>query len=588
MDYKFESPVAVLQRRAEEEPNKLAYVFLAQGEIESETLTFADIDERAKRIASHLHQDYEPGTRALLLYPTGADFVSGLYGCLYAGVVPIPTNPPRLNRSAIRLQAILNDSQASLALTTTDFINDLPKRIEQVPELEKLEWLEHGKFSEEPKSAWQAPESTPQDLAFIQYTSGSTSSPKGVMINNGNIAYDRLAILAARNREPVDESVIVTWAPIFHDLGLIAGIIQGPYDNSLSVMMSSVAFLQRPVRWLQAITKYRGSGSGGPNFAYDLCVNNITEEECEGLDLSSWKMAFNSAEPVRAETHRNFVNKFQPYGFEPESFHPGYGLAEATLIVSCYGGRKETITYKTDRAALEQGKIMPAESEENENSQELISCGPALVDLELAIVNPDTKEKCAADEVGEIWVKGDSISPGYWNRPKETKETFQAMIANSGEGPFMRSGDLGFLYESHLYVTGRRKDLIIVKGKNYYPQDVEVTVEKSHEDLQPGGGAAFAIVVDDVEQLVVVQEVKREARKNFDLKEVSKKIRFAIARDQGIRAYAVVIIRPYSLPKTSSGKVMRHAALEQFLDDELKIVGEWRATQMIKKEKAAR
>lgn len=578
--------VEILQSRAEEQPNRTAFIFLEEGENEKERITYAQLDQKARQIAAYLQEESKLGERALLLFPTGLNFISAFYGCLYAGVIPIPTNPPQLNRSALRLKAIVNDSEASLVLTTLEFMENFDKRVKQVPKLKALKWVDPSKVSAANENDWKKPELSPDLLAFIQYTSGSTSTPRGVKISHKNVVHNISLVNHARSRERGPHSVCVNWAPIFHDMGLIASLMVTVESGFPAVLMSPVAFLQKPARWLKAITKYNGTFSGGPNFSYELLINKVQPEDCNDLDLSSWKMAFNSAEPIRPETQTRFYEKFSAYGFKHEAFHPSYGLAEATLVVTSYGGEKIPLTCPVDRAALEEGKIEQSDKE-GVQTQHLVSSGKPMGDLKVAIVNPESLERSSKYEVGEIWVAGDSITNGYWNREEDSEKLCRARIKGSDEGPFLRTGDLGFMRGDDLYVTGRRKDLIIVRGRNYYPQDVEITVEKSHADLQPGGGAAFGIDVDGVEQLVVIQEVKREVRKNIDLEEVSKKIRFAIARDQGIRAYAVVLIRPYSLPKTSSGKVMRHAAQEQFLNDELKIVGEWRATQMNKKKKAA-
>ncbi|MDH3943990.1 MAG: fatty acyl-AMP ligase [Anaerolineae bacterium] len=579
MKSKLLNPVDSLRQRAGENSDDLAFTFLDQGEIETDKLTYLELDQRARKIAATLQQKYQPGTRALLLFPTGADFMSAMYGCLFAGVIPIPTNPPRLNRPALRLEAIVKDSRAAVALTNQDFMQDLDKRTEQIPSLGKMDWLDFADTQEADAESWTRPEIKDDGVAFIQYTSGSTTSPRGVVISHRNVAYNTLVIRELRGIEPRDNSVIVNWAPIYHDMGLITGIFQSIYDKSLSVMMTPVAFLQQPIRWLRAISKYGGTASGGPNFSFDICVNKIEEQECEGLDLSTWKNAWNSAEPIRAETQERFADRFSPYGFDISCFTPGYGLAEATLLVSGYNGRPSPTTAWVDRSALEEGQILAAGAEADDR-QELVSCGPPLMDLQVAIVDPQTMQACPPDQVGEIWVRGENVSSGYWDRKEDTERVFNARIFGENGEAYMRTGDLGFMMDGDLYVTGRLKDLIIVRGRNYYPQDIEVTVEKSHPAIQPGGGAAFAIKVDGSEHLIVVHEVKREARNNLDLEDVTKAVRYAIARDQGIRAYAVVLIRPYSLPKTSSGKVMRHAAKLQYETGELSVVGEWRATQL--------
>ncbi|MDH5506659.1 MAG: fatty acyl-AMP ligase, partial [Anaerolineae bacterium] len=419
------------------------------------------------------------------------------------------------------------------------------------------------------------PDLTLDDLSFIQYTSGSTAMPKGVMISYRNIIHNIYSIFDFRRHERSSESVYVNWAPIFHDMGLIMGVAQTAYDGIPTIMMTPVSFLQRPVRWLQAITDYKATISGGPNFAYDLCINKITPEERQTLDLSSWKIAFNGAEPVRPETLSRFVEVFGPHGFHPEALQPGYGMAETTLAVTGHYAKTPPVILPVNQDALEENRIVPAAPEDT--PQLLVGCGPPLLDFEIAIVDPNTLEKCPPDHVGEIWLAADSVSVGYWERPEETKKTFQATIKDTGEGPFLRTGDLGFVRDNQLYITGRLKDMIIIKGRNYYPQDLELSAERSHPALEPGNGAAFSIRMDGTEQLIIVQEVKREARKNLDVQEVVNAIRKSIAKERGIRTYAVVLIRPHNVPKTSSGKIMRHESQNMFLKNEFEVIGEWRA-----------
>lgn len=577
MDTPFSTPVENLQHWAQVRPDELAFIFLEQGEIETDRLTFAELDQSSRQMAAHLQTISQPGDRALLLFPTGLDFVKALFGSLYAGVIPIPTNPPGLNRSARRLDAIARDAQASIALTTPEFRQSFIQRDENLPDLMALRWVEHASIEANPGAAWRKSNPSPGDLAFIQYTSGSTNIPKGVMISYRNLSHNRYAIRDFRRREKAKKQVILTWNPLFHDMGLLFGVFQGVFEGQLNVLMSPIAFIQKPVRWLNAISKYKATCSAGPNFSYEVCVNKITPDECQGLDLSSWRTACNGAEPVRAETQARFVEKFSPFGFRPETFSPAYGLAEATLILSGRGGSKNTVTVAVDRDAFEQGKIIPWLPGEKVKCQELVSCGPPLIGIQAVIVNPQTCLRCPPDEIGEIWTAGDSMAEGYWNRPQETEDTFRAMIKDTGEGPFLRTGDLGFIQAGEIYVTGRQKDLIIIRGRNYYPQDVEYTVQKSHLALQPGGGAAFSIEANGMEQLVVVQEVREKYLDHQSWDEIIKKIRFDIAREHGIRAYSVALIQRTSIPKTSSGKIMRSECRRLFLENQLETVAEWRA-----------
>ncbi|MEW5872814.1 MAG: fatty acyl-AMP ligase [Chloroflexota bacterium] len=580
METPFITPVEILQQRAQATPDKLAFALLDQGETETERVTYAELDRSARQIAAYLQAISQPGERAMLIFPPGLDFVRALYGCLYAGVVPIPTNPPGLARSAGRLYAIVKDSQASLVMTTPELHMLFQAYIGTYPDLQEIRWLDSATLQAnlDPQAPWQPPDLSPERLAFIQYTSGSTNTPKGVMISYRNLSYNRYVIGEVRKHEMAssEQAVIMNWVPLFHDMGLIAGIFQSVYDGTPSILINPIAFMQKPARWLQAISQYRATASGGPNFAYELCILKVTPQECEGLDLSSWKVAYNSAEPVRAATQDRFSEKFAPYGFQPEAFYPCYGLAEATLLVSAYGEAQRTVTLSVDRAALEQGKIVACEPS-SEDHQELVSCGPPLLGLKVAIVDPATCERCAPDDIGEIWVQGENIGEGYWNNPQDTAETFQAHIHPTGEGPFLRTGDLGFMYEGNLYVTGRQKDLIIVRGRNYYPQDVELTVQNSHPAMRPGSGAVFAVETSNMERLVVVQEVRHRHNGDQGWEEVIKKIRHDIAREHGIRAHSVLLIGKGDISKTSSGKIMRAECRQRFLESDYDIVADWRA-----------
>ena len=577
MEYPFINPVEILQQRAQETPDRLSHMLLGAKEEENQSLTYSQLDRAVREMAAHLQIVAEPGERALLVYPTSLEFIQAMYACLYAGIVPIPTNPPGMNRSAQRLEAIANDARASLVLTTPEYQQAFLSESAQFPDFAALKWVTRDAIQAGGSHNLQMPVITPQSMAFIQYTSGSTNIPKGVIISYKNLSYNAYAGRQTRLYELSDESVVLNWAPLFHDMGLLVSVFQTVIDGSKSLIMSPIMFMQNPVSWLRAIQKYHVTSSGAPNFAYELCINKIPLEKCEGLDLSGWKLAYNSAEPVRAETQTAFAEKFAPFGFRPEAFAPCYGLAEATLEVSAYTGEPKTITLTIKRNDFEEGKITPSNLTGEKDTLTMVSSGTPLADIQAAIVDPKTRKRRAADEVGEVWISGGNIAEGYWNRPDDTKHTFGAHIVGTHEGPFLRTGDLGFMHNGHLYLTGRLKDLLIVRGRNYYPQDIEMTVESTHSALRAGGGAAFSVSENDVEQLVVVHEVQRRELEGVDWNDVIKTIRASIAREHGIRAHAVVLIRRATISKTSSGKIMRSETRSQFLENELQIVAEWRA-----------
>jgi len=563
--------VSLLRTRAAEQPDQPAYTFLVDGEEEVCKFNYAELDKQARVIGAALQTLAKPGERALLIYQPGLEYVAAFFGCLYAGIVAVPAYPPRPNQSLRRLQAIVADAQATVILTASSVLTSLRRQLDQFPDLEALHWLATDTLSDGADS-WQDLGLGDETLAFIQYTSGSTMAPKGVMLSHANVLHNLSLIRQCFQHTP--ESRGMVWLPPYHDMGLIGGVLQPLYGGFHVTLMSPYAFLQRPLRWLQTITRTRATSSGGPNFAYDLCVRRISDEQVATLDLSSWDLAFNGAEPVRKATLDRFVAKFGACGFRREAFYPCYGLAEGTLIVS--GGAKDSVpVVRTfEREPLEQNKVVPS-AEDDETARTLIGSGGNIKDQEIAIVDPATMERCAPGTIGEIWVSGPSIGQGYWNRPEETELTFHAYIAGSNEGPFLRTGDVGFMEEGELFVTGRMKDLIIIRGRNYYPHDIELTVEQSHPSLRPGGGAAFSIDLNGAEQLIVAQEVERQHLRNLDPQSVIEAIRQAVSAHFDLRVHAVTLLKTGSMPKTSSGKIQRHACRNGFLSGDLAVVGSW-------------
>ncbi|HIP72711.1 MAG TPA: non-ribosomal peptide synthetase, partial [Anaerolineae bacterium] len=404
-------------------------------------------------------------------------------------------------------------------------------------------------------------------LAFLQYTSGSTGAPKGVMLQHRHLLANSAAIARAFGITSADSGVI--WLPPYHDMGLIGGILQPIYCGSHCVLMSPLAFLQKPLRWLQTISDYQATVSGGPNFAYDLCVRKITPEERAELDLRSWRLAFSGAEPVRPQTIARFSETFAPSGFQNKSFFPCYGLAEATLLVAGKAGSGDPTICAAQKEALVQNKVILVT--DGSDGQTLVSCGPSIPNQKIAVVNPETGTAVSENEIGEIWVQGECVAAGYWNQPDLTAHIFQAHLQD-GDGPFLRTGDLGFLHEGELFIAGRAKDLIIIRGRNLYPQDIELTVEAAHPALRPGCGAAFSIEADGEERLVVVQEVY--TNRPFEAAELAQTIRQAVAQTHEVQVYAVVLAQPRSVPKTSSGKIQRSACRQMYLDGELPVVEE--------------
>ena len=549
--------IDLLRWRASHQPKRVAYTFLEDGEAAEHFVDYEELDRQARTIAARLQTlKITVGERALLFYPPGLEYVAAFLGCLYAGVVAVPGYPPRINRPITRLRAIAADSKATAALTTASILSSLDRRLAHAPEMKSLRWFatDDGR---DPGREWRCPEIGDNTLAFLQYTSGSTAAPKGVMLNHGNLLHNLAMIHHGLGYTP--DSHMVSWLPPYHDMGLIGGVLQPLYGGFPATLIPPVSFLQRPLRWLRAISRLGADTGGGPDFAYDLCSRKVTPEERATLDLSRWTVAFNGAEPIRQETLKRFATAFEPCGFRWEAFYPTYGLAEATLIVS--GGSQTTppIVLSVGGAEFERDRIVVA-SAGDKGVRTLVGCGRALEDQKVVVVDPESLIRCPPDQVGEIWVSGPSVAKGYWGQPEETTHAFRACLADTGEGPFLRTGDLGFLHHGELFVTGRLKDLIVIRGRNHYPQDIEHTVEQSHVALRQGGCAAFSVETDEGERLVVVQELERSYVRSADVGEVAKVIRRAITEKHEVQVHAVVLVRTGSVPRTSSGKIQRRAS----------------------------
>ncbi|HET7288707.1 MAG TPA: AMP-binding protein, partial [Pyrinomonadaceae bacterium] len=562
--------VELLRWRAQHESAQLAHTFITD-EVTEITLTYEQLDQQARRIAARLQSINAKGERVLLLYPPGLEFIAAFFGCLYAGAIAVPVYPPRRNRNLLRLLAIVKDSEASIAMTTGTILERMKPWFAETPQLNYIRWIASDSVEEHFEHDWREPEVETSSLAFLQYTSGSTGKPKGVMLTHENLLFNASLVYAAVDHKPGDR--YVSWLPTFHDMGFMAGILQPLYGGFDSVLMSPASFLQRPLSWLEAITHYRATTSGAPNFAYELCVRKTTAEQRATLDLSSWTVAFNGAEPIRPETMERFVEAFEPCGFRREAFYPCYGLAEATLMVSGSVKKNVPVSKQVNAKALMDHRVVDS-TDSGENVRVLVGCGRNLGSQQIVTVHPDTLVECAPGEVGEIWVKGTSVAQGYWRKPELTEETFRARLASTREGPFLRTGDLGFIDEGELFVTGRLKDLVIIRGFNHYPQDIELTVEKCHRALRPGCGAAFAVEADGEERLVVVYEI--DQRQEVELDGLRERIISAIAEEHELQTYAVVFIAQGSVPKTSSGKIQRHACHAGFLKQSLDVVAEWR------------
>jgi acyl-CoA synthetase (AMP-forming)/AMP-acid ligase II len=559
-----------LRYRTQVTPGNTAFCFLRDGESDELRWTYEELDRRARVVAAKLQSMNMAGERVLLLYPPGLDFVAGFFGCLYSGTIAVPAFPPRRNRNMTRIQAISDNAEAKAALSVHDVTDRVAGLLDEAPHLKSLSWIATDGLDEELADQWTPPELLPDMLAVLQYTSGSTGTPKGVMLAHRNLMHNMGSI--SFGFEPGDKGSGVFWLPTYHDMGLIGGIMNPVSAGLPCVLMSPLAFLQKPIRWLRTITRYRATISGGPNFAYELCIQKVTDDQLKELDLSSWDVAFNGAEPIRAATLEAFVERFAPVGFRPQALYPCYGMAETTLIVT--GGRKNELPVLRyfHGKALDEHRIIPADPDHPE-ARKLVGCGHVLPGQDLRIVDPVNCRQLPEDRVGEVWVDSPSVGLGYWQNPGATQETFQAKLADRASGTYLRTGDLGFLHEGELFVTGRLKDLIIVRGVNRYPQDIEQTVEQSNHHLQAGAVGCFSVDIRGRERLIIVSEVERARRKDWS--DVIDSIRKKVTVEHEINPDGVILVRFGSIPKTSSGKIQRHACRDGFLNGNLMVVAEW-------------
>ncbi|NJL82351.1 MAG: fatty acyl-AMP ligase [Chloroflexaceae bacterium] len=567
--------VELLRQRSQQQGDSMAYNFLIDGKTESLPLTYRDLDRQARAIAAWLQQYQAKGERALLLYPQSLEVVAAFCGCLYAGVIAIPVPPPesgRLKRTLPRLRSIVKDAQATFALTSERILELIETVKDEFPEFDQMRWFTSESLDLAWADSWQDPLVDKDQLAYLQYTSGSTSTPKGVMLSHFNLMHHAGYLQQACGYEP--DSVTLTWMPYFHDYGLVEGITVPLYNGTPCYLMSPFAFIKRPVQWLRNITRFGVTHSQAPNFAYDLCLRRVKPSDIPSLDLSAWQAAGNAAEPINPKVMEKFVENFSPCGFRWETFAPAYGLAEYTLLVTTKPKGEKPVFLTLDASALEKNKVVPAPARQTEGIRVLASCGRPVCQTQIAIADPEQFTRCAFDEVGEIWVADPSVTQGYWQRPEETERTFRAYLQDTGEGPFLRTGDLGFLHEGELYVTGRIKDLIIIRGTNHYPQDIEWTVQDLHPALRADYGAAFAIEDKGEEQLVIVQEIERRTE-NLDSEAIIADIRQEIAEQHEIQLYAIVLAKPGNILKTASGKIQRRACRHNFLTGQLTTWAEW-------------
>lgn len=567
------SIVAILRQRALQQPAALAYKFLqyTQAGCSERDWTYDELDQQARLVGAVLTNLGTFQQPVLLLFPSGLEYIAAFFGCFYAGAIAVTAYPPRRTRSLDRIGAILEDARSSVILTTSALRTPIQEWLTEHPTGHAVTVLAVDALDETLAQAWQEPALTPDSVAFLQYTSGSTATPKGVMVSHGNLLHNSALIQHYSRTDERD--VCVSWLPIYHDMGLIGGIIQPAYAGYPTVFMDPVQFLQFPLRWLYAISQHRGTITYAPNFAFEQCVRRARPQDIAALDLSCWRGAANGAEPIRVETLERFSQTFAPCGLRPNVLRSCYGLAEGTLVVSSEIVGEGSSVQAFDRQALASNRVVavPAGSPQ---AQPLAGCGAPALGQNVMIVRPEDRTVCLPDEIGEIWVQGASVARGYWQNPEATAHTFHASLSESGAGPFLRTGDLGFCWAGQLYITGRIKDVIILNGRNHYPQDIELTTEKSHPALCPGSCVAFSIEQARAERLVVLAEVNPRYRPpqgqpHPSAPEIQACIRRDIADAHDIHVQDVVLLHLGEVLRTSSGKLQRRACRDQYLQGKL-------------------
>jgi acyl-CoA synthetase (AMP-forming)/AMP-acid ligase II len=552
------SLIDLLRDRAAAQGDATAFTFLDSGEREGGALTWNALEARSRAIGAAIAARVPAGARVLIMLEPGVDFVPAFFGVLYAAAIAIPTYPPgatRADRSSVRLRGMIADAGVSLVLSSSTVRAQAAALQAMVPELAGLPWIDVDAVGEELAEAWRVPRCDHGTIGLLQYTSGSTAVPRGVVVTHGNLL-DNLARGAAPANYNAD-SIAVSWLPVNHDMGLINGVLQPVFSGYAAYLMSPAAFLQRPARWLQAISRYGATHSGGPNFAYDLCTRRIGEEERSALDLSTWRVAYNGSEPVRGSTLEAFHRAFAGCGFAWTAMRPAYGLAESTLLVS---------------SGPPDGPVFL----ETADGQRLVSSGVVEDAAAIRIVDPRSRRQIPDGLVGEIWVASPSVAQGYWNKPRESAAVFGAFTLDPCDGPYLRTGDLACIVNGQLFVTGRIKDVMIVRGVKHYPHDLETTVEQAHPGIRAGCCAAFAVQRDGVERVALIAEMdSRRVPAELDLQEVLASIRRCITEGHHVSPCAVALVPAGTLPKTTSGKLQRFLCRDLFLAGGFDLLASW-------------
>ena len=553
----------LLNDRVRQSEKDLCYTFLVGFGVRNQW-DYSDLYREVAKVGAHLRKIGSIGKRALLVYPQGPEFMAAFLACLSRNVVAVPVPAPEtwnLLRTMPRLRAVAEDADAAFVLTTRKIFNMASASGNSLWDFEGTPWVVTDELEEGDNDLGAEPIDATAP-AYFQYTSGSTSSPSGVVITHQNLMHHLGALHKSCG---YGDGVTVTWMPHFHDYGLVQGLLQPLFSGDPCYFMSPLSFLKRPSHWLGAITKYGGTHSQAPNFAYEHCIRRISPEERAGLNLATWKAAGNAAEPINPEVLEKFIETFEPCGFQRAASAPAYGLAEATLLVSSTRLNSGPRVLELDADAVFDGRVVPVGS--GRAGRRIVSCGTLVGDTKVAIVNPENLTKCRADEIGEIWVSDPAVADGYWNQPTKSQDIFGAYLKDTGGGPWLRTGDLGFFQNGELFISGRLKDMIIIRGANFAPQDIEWVSQKCHPSVESAESAAFSLTIDGEESLGVVQELNRKDHpSNVEFEDVAVRIREQISLEFEVRAYAVALVRRGTIPKTSSGKIQRRACRAALLD----------------------
>ncbi len=567
----FRDLIELIQHQSGKFQDKTAYVLLEDGSNESRRISFSELEQASCKVAAYLQNHYQKGERCILLFPSGIEFIVALLGTLMAGLVAVPAYPPRRNRNAERFWSILGDCEAKAILASENNKKDLLRFFGEDERLPSEHVYHAGDFPEN-EPGWKNPGVSPDDVAILQYTSGSTGEPRGVMVSHRNIL-NNFAVVS--NSFGHDEDLVgVNWLPNYHDMGLFGTTLQTLYKGGTSYIIPPQAFIKDPAAWLKSVSRFGAQTIGCPNFGLDYCCDKISAEDKAQIDFSSVKVFFCGAEPIHRESLERFQQEFSQCGFREEMFYPTYGLAEATLMVSGGDYRQRPVYFTADKKALEARNELE-HSDRDAAAKDIVACGFPWLGNDIVVVDPDRGNILEEGRIGEIWTSGPSVCQGYWKNEEATEAVFRARLAEGNQEPYLRTGDLGFIYNAQLYISGRLKDMIIIRGQNYYPQDIERIAEASNDAVRDYGTAAFAVNKASEERLVIVAEIERTHMRDLQANEVFTAIRESIAREFELQLYAIALVRTGSIPRTTSGKIQHRASKLAFLDNELSLLAIW-------------